>query len=205
MANMYAPLIIRSGLANKLVILLLMHRSIWKQQWRQCSWRNRNRKVVRCWRKWKLFRNSCKMIMRCLAAANSPFYSQLWCWKSGETSRCFSFNSSIMYFVASFSVSFIQNSANHSIGRSLLQKTNFTCCWTLNWFVCIRVFLLLLSGLIFFKAANDGERMFDHLKFCIGIIFFLAYTQIIVPILACKFSTSIPCYLHTTLQTKPVT
>lgn len=44
------------------------------------------------------------------------------------------------------------------------------------------------AGLIFFKAANDGNRMFDHLKFCIGIVFFLAYTQIIVPILACKYS-----------------
>lgn len=52
----------------------------------------------------------------------------------------------------------------------------------LNYFVM----LLPFSGLIFFKAANDGERMFDHLKFCIGIVFFLAYTQTIVPILACK-------------------
>ncbi|XP_031630020.1 ATP-binding cassette sub-family G member 1 [Contarinia nasturtii] len=46
------------------------------------------------------------------------------------------------------------------------------------------VFCGVIFGLIFFKAANDGERMFDHLKFCIGIVFFLAYTQMIVPILA---------------------
>lgn len=50
------------------------------------------------------------------------------------------------------------------------------------------VFHFNVLGLIFFKAANDGERMFDHLKFCIGIIFFVAYTQTIVPILACKHS-----------------
>lgn len=41
--------------------------------------------------------------------------------------------------------------------------------------------------MIFFRAANEGERMFDHLKFCIGVIFFVAYTQTIVPILACRF------------------
>lgn len=41
-------------------------------------------------------------------------------------------------------------------------------------------------GLIFLKAANQGDRMFDHLKFCIGIVFFISYTQVIVPILACK-------------------
>lgn len=45
---------------------------------------------------------------------------------------------------------------------------------------------LHILGLIFFKAADDGDRMFDHLKFCIGVVFFLCYTQIIVPILACK-------------------
>lgn len=38
-------------------------------------------------------------------------------------------------------------------------------------------------GLIFLNAANDGERMFDHLKFCMGSIFFVVYTQIMVPIL----------------------
>lgn len=42
-------------------------------------------------------------------------------------------------------------------------------------------------GLIFLHAANQGERMFDHLKFCIGIVFFISYTQVIVPILACKY------------------
>lgn len=45
-----------------------------------------------------------------------------------------------------------------------------------------------LIGLIFLKAADDGNRMFDHLKFCIGVVFFLCYTQIIVPILACKYN-----------------
>lgn len=45
----------------------------------------------------------------------------------------------------------------------------------------------IIFGLIFFGAADEGERMFDHLKFCIGIVFFISYTQVIVPILACKY------------------
>lgn len=44
----------------------------------------------------------------------------------------------------------------------------------------------LCIGLIFFNAANDGLRMFDHLKFCMGCVFFAVYTQIMVPILSCK-------------------
>lgn len=49
------------------------------------------------------------------------------------------------------------------------------------------VFCGLIFGLIFFRAANEGQRMFDHLKFCIGVVFFVAYTQVIVPVLACKW------------------
>uniref|UniRef100_A0A1B0DPR1 ABC-2 type transporter transmembrane domain-containing protein n=2 Tax=Phlebotomus papatasi TaxID=29031 RepID=A0A1B0DPR1_PHLPP len=41
-----------------------------------------------------------------------------------------------------------------------------------------------MLGLIFFNSANDGERMFDHLKFSIAIVFFLSYTQIIIPVLS---------------------
>lgn len=44
----------------------------------------------------------------------------------------------------------------------------------------------LFIGLIFFDAANDGSRMFDHLKFCMGCTFFSVYTHIMVPILSCK-------------------
>lgn len=44
----------------------------------------------------------------------------------------------------------------------------------------------LMIGLIFLGAANDGSRMFDHLKFCIGVVFFLSYTQVIIPVLNCK-------------------
>lgn len=44
----------------------------------------------------------------------------------------------------------------------------------------------LFIGVIFFNSANDGRRMFDHLKFCMGAIFFVVYTQIMVPILSCK-------------------
>jgi accessory gene regulator protein AgrB len=45
----------------------------------------------------------------------------------------------------------------------------------------------LCIGLLFLNAANDGARMFDHLKFCIGCTFFSVYTQIMVPVLSCKF------------------
>ncbi|CRL08274.1 CLUMA_CG020872, isoform A [Clunio marinus] len=42
----------------------------------------------------------------------------------------------------------------------------------------------LFIGIIFFNSANDGSRMFDHLKFCMGCVFFAVYTQIMVPILS---------------------
>ena len=42
----------------------------------------------------------------------------------------------------------------------------------------------IFIGVIFWSVANDGNRMFDHLKFCIAIVFFVTYTQMIVPILS---------------------
>lgn len=42
-------------------------------------------------------------------------------------------------------------------------------------------------GVIFFQLADDGDRMFDHLKFCMGVVFFTVYTQIMTPILSCKY------------------
>lgn len=42
----------------------------------------------------------------------------------------------------------------------------------------------LCFGIIFYKSANEGERMFDHLKFCIGTILTIVYTQVMVPILS---------------------
>jgi ATP-binding cassette, subfamily G (WHITE), member 1 len=41
----------------------------------------------------------------------------------------------------------------------------------------------LFIGLIFLNSANDGNRMFDHLKYCIACTFFTVYTQCMVPIL----------------------
>lgn len=41
-------------------------------------------------------------------------------------------------------------------------------------------------GVIFFQLADEGERMFDHLKFCMGVVFMTVYTQIMTPILSCK-------------------
>lgn len=50
----------------------------------------------------------------------------------------------------------------------------------------LNLFWCVFSGLIFYKAANQGERMFDHLKYCIGCILVIVYTQVMVPILSCK-------------------
>lgn len=44
----------------------------------------------------------------------------------------------------------------------------------------------LFFGLIFFQLGNQGARMFDHLKFCIGAVLMIVYTQVMVPILSCK-------------------
>ncbi|KAJ0178424.1 hypothetical protein K1T71_006247 [Dendrolimus kikuchii] len=41
----------------------------------------------------------------------------------------------------------------------------------------------LLIGICFFNMANDGTQMFNHLKLCVGLIIFFAYTQIMVPVL----------------------
>ncbi|KAH8378636.1 hypothetical protein KR009_000418 [Drosophila setifemur] len=44
----------------------------------------------------------------------------------------------------------------------------------------------LFFGMIFFQLGNQGARMFDHLKFCIGAVLMIVYTQVMVPILSCK-------------------
>ncbi|KAM3966141.1 ATP-binding cassette sub-family G member 1 [Aphomia sociella] len=41
----------------------------------------------------------------------------------------------------------------------------------------------VLIGICFFNMANDGTQMFNHLKMCVGLIIFFAYTQIMVPVL----------------------
>ncbi|KPI91739.1 ATP-binding cassette sub-family G member 4 [Papilio xuthus] len=41
----------------------------------------------------------------------------------------------------------------------------------------------VLIGLCFFDMANDGTQMFNHLKMCVGLVIFFAYTQIMVPVL----------------------
>lgn len=45
----------------------------------------------------------------------------------------------------------------------------------------------LLMGLCFFNMANDGTQMFNHLKMCVGIVLFFAYTQIMAPVLVCEY------------------
>ncbi|KAH8264943.1 hypothetical protein KR038_008457 [Drosophila bunnanda] len=42
----------------------------------------------------------------------------------------------------------------------------------------------IFFGLIFFQLGNQGARMFDHLKFCIGAVLMIVYTQVMVPILS---------------------
>lgn len=44
----------------------------------------------------------------------------------------------------------------------------------------------IFFGLIFFQLGNQGARMFDHLKFCIGAVLMIVYTQVMVPILSCE-------------------
>ncbi|KAI5645530.1 ABC-2 type transporter domain-containing protein [Phthorimaea operculella] len=41
----------------------------------------------------------------------------------------------------------------------------------------------VLIGVCFFNMANDGTQMFNHLKMCVGLVIFFAYTQIMVPVL----------------------
>ncbi|CAG5025148.1 unnamed protein product [Parnassius apollo] len=41
----------------------------------------------------------------------------------------------------------------------------------------------VLIGLCFLNMANDGSQMFNHLKMCVGLVIFFAYTQIMVPVL----------------------
>lgn len=45
----------------------------------------------------------------------------------------------------------------------------------------------VLIGLCFLNMANDGTQMFNHLKMCVGLVIFFAYTQIMVPVLVCKY------------------
>lgn len=47
--------------------------------------------------------------------------------------------------------------------------------------------LFKILGLIFLNLGNQGSRMFDHLKFCIGVVIIIAYTQVMVPILSCEY------------------
>ncbi|XP_067009007.2 ATP-binding cassette sub-family G member 1 isoform X2 [Anabrus simplex] len=45
------------------------------------------------------------------------------------------------------------------------------------------VFCGLIVGCVFFNQANDGSKMFNHMKFCIGVILFHTYTWLMVPVL----------------------
>lgn len=74
-------------------------------------------------------------------------------------------------FVVLFQLMMLKILRNHTV--MIIQLFHHTFCG-------------IIFGLIFFNAADEGERMFDHLKFCIGIVFFISYTQVIVPVLACK-------------------
>ncbi|XP_015590801.1 ATP-binding cassette sub-family G member 1 [Cephus cinctus] len=67
------------------------------------------------------------------------------------------------------------------LGRMLLQiSRNKTGLW-------VQLFHYLLCGLavgiVFYNRAQDGSQMFNHLKFCIGVIIFFAYTHLMVPVL----------------------
>ncbi|XP_055378440.1 ATP-binding cassette sub-family G member 1 [Condylostylus longicornis] len=49
----------------------------------------------------------------------------------------------------------------------------------------------LFFGMIFYNANNQGERMFDHLKFCIGCVLVICYTQVMVPVLSFPFEVKL--------------
>lgn len=42
-------------------------------------------------------------------------------------------------------------------------------------------------GLLFYNLGNQGSHMFAHLKFCISAILMIAYTQVTIPVLTCKY------------------
>ncbi|XP_046660495.1 ATP-binding cassette subfamily G member 4 [Homalodisca vitripennis] len=54
----------------------------------------------------------------------------------------------------------------------------------------------LLVGIIFFDRANDGEMFFDHMKFCMGIILFHAYTHVMVPVLTFPYEVKLLAKEH---------
>lgn len=64
--------------------------------------------------------------------------------------------------------------------RMLLQiSRNRQALWiqTIHHIMCA-----VLIGLCFFGMANDGTQMFNHLKMCVGLVIFFAYTQVMVPV-----------------------
>lgn len=73
----------------------------------------------------------------------------------------------------------------------ILLKTMMLMIWRHKVALYIQLFHHLLCGgaigLIFYNTADDGEKMFEHLKYCMGVIFFVVYTQVMVPILSCKY------------------
>ena len=50
------------------------------------------------------------------------------------------------------------------------------------------VICAITVGLVFYNVGNDGIEVFNHLKFCMGTILFLTYTQIMIPVLICTFN-----------------
>lgn len=75
----------------------------------------------------------------------------------------------------------------------------------------------LFFGMIFFQLGNQGARMFDHLKFCIGAVLMIVYTQVMVPILSYpadvkvvkketfnRWYTLMPYYLALTISRLPL-
>lgn len=55
----------------------------------------------------------------------------------------------------------------------------------------------LTIGAMFYGTANDGTQFFNHLKLCVGIILFFGYTQLMIPVLLCKYLCLHPLKLST--------
>lgn len=45
-------------------------------------------------------------------------------------------------------------------------------------------------GAVFYDNGNDGSMMYNHLKFCVGVVMFFSHTRLFIPIILCKFITA---------------
>lgn len=42
-------------------------------------------------------------------------------------------------------------------------------------------------GAVFYDNGDDGSMMYNHLKFCVGVVMFFSHTRLFIPIILCEF------------------